>query len=123
MEETRGFSFPFRINPSTGGVEWAGGKEKIRQNIRVILGVRHGERPMVRDFGTPVHSQVHNPNDEALGVLIQKQVQEALLVWEPRVIVTSARVERSEGELQLHVTYQHVSEPITDEFILPLMAS
>lgn len=120
MEEAKGFCFPFRIDPSTGGVEWASGNEKIRQNIRVILGVRHGERPMVRDFGTPIHSQVHNPNDEALGVLVQKQIQEALLVWEPRVIVTSARVEQVEGELQLHVMYRHVSEPIVDEFILPL---
>lgn len=120
MEKVKGIKFPFRIDPSTGGVECASGDEKIRQNIRMVLGVRQGERPMARDFGTIVHSLVHNPNDEVLEELIKKQVQESLLVWEPRIVITSARVERNEGEIELRLTYRHVSEPIVDELIVSL---
>ena len=44
----------------------AEGEDKIRQNVRLILGTRLGERPMLRDFGTRMPGLVHDPNDEVL---------------------------------------------------------
>jgi phage baseplate assembly protein W len=120
MEEISGVAFPFRIDPATGGVQWAKNDEKIRQNVRLILSVSQGERPMLRDYGSIVQSMVQNPNDAALAKLLQKHIQEILLVWEPRIMVTSAHVKQSEAELEIHVIYRHVTDPRVDELIIPL---
>ncbi len=49
MSDVTGFAFPFRVDPSSGGVASATGRDKIRQNIRQIIATRFGERPMLRD--------------------------------------------------------------------------
>jgi phage baseplate assembly protein W len=120
MSEADGIAFPFRIDPETGGVAWASGMEKIRQDVRILLGTRHGERPMLRDFGTRIHSLVHEPNDEVLSDLLRKQAHEALAQWERRIIVTRAAIARSGGELRLIINYLHTDAPISAEMSIPL---
>jgi len=120
IEDVKGATFPFRIDESSGGIAWAGGREKIRQNLRVILGTRVGERPMLREFGTRLHSLLHSPNDEELAELVESQIRQSLLQWEPRILVTSARVEREEGELRLRLEYVHTDERVFGQMVLPL---
>ena len=66
LDDLRGFGFPFRIDPQTGGVAWASGDQKIRQNVMLIIGTRRGERPMLREFGSQLHTLAHSPNDQVL---------------------------------------------------------
>lgn len=120
LDDIRGFGFPFRIDPRTGGVASARGTDKIRQNVAVILGTRQGERPMLRDFGARVHALVQEANDELLGKLLGEQTQQALLQWEPRILVTKAAVEQSEGEARLRLQYTYTTEPALDEMVVPL---
>lgn len=120
VRDARGFAFPFRIDPATGGVQWASGSEKIRQNIRLILSVRQGERPMLRDFGSGIHGLVQDPNDAVLAEMVKRQAQAALLAWEPRILVTGTEVEYREGELAVRLIYTHTTEPVVDSMILPL---
>lgn len=120
IEDVAGIAFPFQIDPATGGVSIATGREKIRQNIRLILSTRVGERPMLRDFGTRIANLVHDPNDEVLADLVQTQAQAALLQWEPRILLTASHVEQEEGSLTLRLRYVHTTEPIADEMSLPL---
>ncbi|KQN31432.1 hypothetical protein ASF00_01085 [Sphingomonas sp. Leaf34] len=132
-----GFGFPFRIDPLTGGIARATGLDKIRQNIRVILATRLGERPMLRDYGTRLASLVHDPNDEALAVLIRREIQQALLAWEPRIMVTALSVERHGGggsrggsggpsngdpdaTLSLRLDYTLTNDAATDRLMVPL---
>jgi uncharacterized protein len=119
-EQIAGVAFPFAIDPQTGGVTWAHGREKIRQNLRVILGTRVGERPMQRNFGTRIPSLVHDVNDAMLAQIALEQAREALLQWEPRVLVTDARVQQEEGEMRLTLRYAFLAEQINDELALPL---
>ncbi len=120
IEDVRGPSFPFRIDPDTGGVTTTSGREKVSQNLRVILGTRSGERPMARAFGTRIASLVHNPNDDVLADVLEKQVQQALMQWEPRVLVTRTRIEQNEGEAVLRIDYVHTQERIAGQMVLPL---
>ncbi len=120
IQDVKGAGFPFRIDESSGGVAWASGREKIRQNLRVILGTRAGERPMLREFGTRLHSLLHSPNDEELAELVENQIRQSLLQWEPRILVTSAKVEREEGELRLRIEYVHTAERVVGQMVLPL---
>ena len=87
---------------------------------------------MLRDYGTRVASLVHDPNDEALAVLIRREVQEALLAWEPRVLVTALSVDRGssgassdgagdpDATLQLRLEYTLSNEAATDRLVVTL---
>ena len=94
-----GFAFPFRIAPG-GGVATSSDREKIRQNILVILGTRLGERAMLRNFGTRLPSLVHEPNDDVLANVIETQAREALVQWEPRILVQAVDVEPDPSDAQ-----------------------
>jgi uncharacterized protein len=120
VDDIRGVGFPFRIDPKTGGVAWSIGSEKIRHNVSVILGTRPGERPMLREFGARIHALLQEVNDAALAQLLVDQSRQALLQWEPRVLVTRTSVDQSEGELRLKLEYVHTNEPIMNEMIVPL---
>lgn len=115
LDDIQGTAFPFRIDPATGGVAMAKGAEKLRQNVRLILGTRVGERPMLRDFGTRVPALAHEPNDDVLADILQRQTQQALLQWEPRIIVTNMQLKQSEGEAQLSITYFYIDEQVSDQ--------
>jgi uncharacterized protein len=120
IDDIQGMAFPFRIDPTTGGVSWAKGRDKIRQNVRIILGTRVGERPMLRDFGSRLPGLVHDPNDDVLAELAQTQTKQALLQWEPRILVTTTKVERIEGQFRLQLNYVHTEEPVSGQLLLPL---
>lgn len=120
MADPRGPAFPFRIDPQTGGVAWSGGTEKVREDLRVLLGTRLGERPMLREFGTRIHTLVHEPADDVTADLLRKQAHEAVLRWERRVIVTRAELARTDAELRLVLTYVHSDRPGSGDMIVPL---
>ncbi len=115
-----GMSFPFRIDPVTGSIAWASGSDKIRQNILLILGTRSGERPMLRNIGTRLRSLLHDPNDDVLVELVSKEVQDALLIFEPRILVTGVSTEQSEGVLFLRLSYIHTALMQPDEVLVPI---
>jgi hypothetical protein len=120
ISDVAGPGYPFQIDPNTGGVAWATGTDKLRQNIQLILGTRYGERPMNRNFGTRIHTLVHDPNDGVLASLLQSQVQQNLMQFEPRILVTHTSLTQSEGEVQMVVNYTYTTEPVADQLILPL---
>ena len=119
-DSVKGFGFPFRIDPATGGIAWTSGKDKIRQNVSLILGTRQGERPMLRDFGTRIPSLVHDPNDDVLATAVREQVMAALLRFESRVLGTNVTTERADGELRVRINYIYVEEGMSDSLIIPL---
>ena len=120
IDDIAGPAFPFRIDPVSGRVAWASGRDKLRQNVRLVLGTRAGERPMLREYGTRIHSLLHNPNDDVVSELLQTQAQQALLQFEPRVLVTQMSVIQAEGEVRMQLSYTITTEPIADQLILPL---
>jgi len=118
--DVRGAAYPFQIDPVTGRVEWSEGSEKIAENVRIILATRRGERPMNRDFGASVQELVHEPNDGGLGRLIVKMAREALMQFEPRIVVLDAAVQQRHGELVLELRYIHSDRPQADLMVIPI---
>ena len=111
MLDVRGPSYPFAIDPARGGVAWAVGTDKLVDNVRLILTTRLGERPMFRDFGTPIHSLVHEPNEGSLARLIARHAREALMQLEPRIIVTDVGFIQDGGMLTLELKYMLADDP------------
>ncbi|MFN3241094.1 MAG: GPW/gp25 family protein [Planctomycetota bacterium] len=116
----KGLSLPFRIDPASGGVQSATGDQKIKMNLRSLLGTRHGERPMLRDFGSRIHSLVHELNDPALARSITKHLQESLLGWERRVFVTDTATQSIEGQLHVVLRYRYVDTQEEQEVAIPV---
>lgn len=122
LDDVRGVAFPFRIDPETGRVAMTGGEAKVRDNVRLIVGTRIGERPMLRMFGTRIPALVHDPDDEILVEIAAKQAVEALLQWEPRIVVTGSAVEPAggPGEVRLRLDYVHTNAQVAGSAVLPI---
>ena len=68
----------------------------MREAIRIILGTSPGERVMRPDFGAGLDQFVFEPVSAATVARMQRQVREALVIWEPRIDVEDVTV-RPEG--------------------------
>jgi phage baseplate assembly protein W len=104
----RGWSFPVKPDPA-GRLLYRGGDELIRQSILLILSTAPGERQMRPEFGCGIHDLVFAANTAALRGLVQQQVREALVRWEPRIDVLDVRVETPADQrnyLLIHVDYR-----------------
>ncbi len=93
---------------------------RIRQNVVQILSTRLGERTMLRNFGSRLPGLVQEPNSEVLAKIAESQAREALAAWEPRIIVTTSRVDGAEGELHLYLEYIYSNTGETDQLGFPI---
>jgi phage baseplate assembly protein W len=83
-------------------------EEDIRQAIRIILETRPGERVMRPEFGAGLHALVFEPMSQRTLSLVRHRVQEALVLWEPRIdqVTVQARLEAPHGRLLLDIRYR-----------------
>ena len=89
-----GRGWPFPVRPGERGrLALAGGEEKIRQSLWLILSTAPGERQMRPAFGCGIHDLVVEANTAALRGMVRDKVREALTRFEPRIDVVDVRVE------------------------------
>ncbi len=101
----RGFGFPFRFDPATGGVATSEYEENIKQCITVILGTKPGERQMLPEFGCRVHELMFAPTTRSTATTIAQMVKSALERWEPRIEVVKVEAWPDPGgtvKVQVH---------------------
>jgi phage baseplate assembly protein W len=104
----RGWSFPVETDPS-GDVELVEAERDIEQSIRIILETAPGERVMRPEFGCGIHDYVFETVDATTRTLIETEIEEALVRWEPRIEVLSVGAEmgdRREGRLDVTIEYR-----------------
>lgn len=103
----RGWAFPIRLDQQ-GDIALASGEDDIRQAILIILGTTPGERVMRPDFGAGLQALVFEPLNTATKALVKHRVEEALLVWEPRIDSLEVNVtdERTLGRLLIELRYR-----------------
>ncbi len=104
-----GRGWPLPVRPVAGRLAWAGGEEKIRQSLWLVLATAPGERQMRPDFGCGIHDLVFEPNTAALRGRLAVEVREALIRWEPRVDVLDVRVEtppQARNHLLISIDYR-----------------
>ncbi len=119
-ETIKGPAYPFVIDPATGGVSWSTGRQKLTENIRLILGMRIGERPMNRNFGTPIRDLLQEANDGGLARLIARHARETLTQLEPRIFVTDVQFSSKGGELVLQLRYAPADRPQSETISIAL---
>ena len=103
-----GFTFPFQINPATGGVSKSTGSDKLRENLKQIILTGVGERVMCREYGGGVSQLVNDPNNTALSAIVQHQITKNITRWEPRVLLQEVAItqdRRDLGKLWVEIRY------------------
>jgi phage baseplate assembly protein W len=81
-----GLAFPLQVD-RRGGIALARDETDIEQAIELILGTAPGERPMRPEFGCGVHDFVFDSIDANTIGRMEEAIRQALLRWEPRIIV------------------------------------
>jgi len=85
-----GVSFPIDVHD--GALVLAQYEESVRQSIKIVLGTAKGERVMRPEFGCGIHDYVFAPFNATTSGRISQAVQEALLLFEPRIDVRDVQV-------------------------------
>ena len=103
----RGLAFPPAVD-AAGGIAMAEYEEDIRQAIRIILDTDPGERVMRPDFGAGLRALVFEPINTHTLALARHRVEQALVVWEPRIDSVTVRTEArpAQGLIAIDVRYR-----------------
>lgn len=116
----RGWAFPVRLT-SDGEIATVAEEEDVQQAIRIILGTARGERVMRVSFGSGLRNLMFEPINTTTISLVKHHVEEALIVWEPRIDNVSVTVtsEAPLGRLLLDVHYRVRSSNIFYNLVYP----
>jgi phage baseplate assembly protein W len=104
----RGWAFP--VAPAADGdVAMAEYEDDVEQAIRIILGTNRDERPMRADFGAGLDDFAFEPLSTTTAALVRQRVEEALVLWEPRIDRVEVRVHPvrpGDHELRIEIDYR-----------------
>lgn len=104
----KGFAFPINVDVS-GAVAYSIYEKSIEESIRIILSTTPGERLMRPDFGCSINEIVFSPNSPRTISLAVRYIEEAIVKWEPRVIlkeVTGERDPHNPVKVNIHIEYE-----------------
>jgi len=86
----KGWASP--ISPGVnGGIKFSQYEKSIEESIRTILNTTPGERLMRPDFGCMINEMVFSPNRPQSIAQAEHYVREAIIKWEPRVILKDVK--------------------------------
>jgi phage baseplate assembly protein W len=92
-----GWQFPVQVK-STGKIALSKYEEDIREAIWIILSTAKGERVMRPDFGCGIHELVFSVVNATTMGLVEANVREGLIMWEPRIELINIEVTTDESE-------------------------
>lgn len=103
-------------------LSYASGSDKVRQSIWIILDTEPGERLMRPTFGCGLRRYLMHPNTTATRALIQRDVERALVNWEPRIELQEVRVNGAEDPalVAIQIMYRHRLDGSPDNLVYPL---
>lgn len=116
-----GWAFPPGLE-ADGTIAEAAYDEDIRQAIRIIMFTNRGERVMRPDFGAGLKEFVFEPVTTSTLAAVQKRVQDALTLWEPRIDVLAVQVTTEPPErntLLIHVIYRVRATNTVENLVYP----
>lgn len=82
----KGLSFPFSTD-AHGNISMSSYERSVEESIRIILGTTPGERVMQPEFGCRINDILFSSNSGKTISLATHYIEEALVRWEPRIIV------------------------------------
>ena len=101
-----GWAFPLQIKLQ-GIFKLSSARENIEESIAIILGTKLGERVYRPNFGSRLSELAFAPMNRQTLLLIRLYVQEALTMWEPRIVLDRVYTEPNprEGLVNIIIEY------------------
>lgn len=93
-----GWTFPVKVDPSSGHIATSKAEKDIRESIWIILSTAPGERVMRPDFGCGIHELVFDLMNRSTLGLFESRVRDALTRWEPRVEIVNVDLSTREAD-------------------------
>ncbi|MDZ8086061.1 MAG: GPW/gp25 family protein [Nostoc sp. DedQUE12b] len=102
----KGWAFPLGVSVQ-GTVQQSSIIPNIEESILIILRTRLGERVYRPDFGCRLEELIFAPMNTQTLLLAKLYTQEALVKWEPRIILDAVRTEPDpvRGRLDIIIEY------------------
>jgi phage baseplate assembly protein W len=104
----RGWAFPPSFSLGGAEVQTVSGVESIQHSLRILLGTVPGERVLQEAFGCDLPSLLFKELDQGLINTIERLVGDAVLDYEPRIVLDKLAVEQSPADpslLHIHLFY------------------
>lgn len=119
-----GIAFPLQINVQ-GGIQLSAAEPNIEECIIIILRTSLGERVYRPNFGSRLSELVFEPLNTQTLLLIRLYVEEALEMWEPRIILKDVRADPDpvRGKVNIIIEYQPKNSPDTRSLVYPFYLS
>jgi len=95
-----GWKFPLQVDPG-GRIALSKFEQRVEESIYLILSTARGERLMLPEFGCGIHDLVFEPNNASTIALVEANVRDALVAFEPRIDVLSINAESPEEQPNL----------------------
>jgi phage baseplate assembly protein W len=121
----RGPRFPLRPDPATGAMAMVDREQIIRQSIEAILDTDPGERVMRPDFGCGLGRYLMEPNTAMTRTSMQRDINDALSRWEPRIQLTNVAVTPGEEPslVWIEISYVRLADRREDNLVYPFYLS
>lgn len=101
-----GWSFPLRVNVQ-GSLQLSSDVRNVEESIRIILNTKLGERVYRPNFGSRLSELVFAPMNTQTLLLIRVYVEEALEMWEPRIVLDGVYTEPEPIRGRVNITIEY----------------
>jgi uncharacterized protein len=104
----RGWSFPPVFNKVEKEVQMLEAEADIRSSVEIILSTELGERVLIPSFGWKRSLWLFESLTTTAATLIQKEIETALLIYEPRININAVSLQPGapeEGKVNILVDY------------------
>jgi uncharacterized protein len=112
----RGIQFPPRVGPD-GRVAWSEGEDNVRENIRILLMTRPGERLFLDDYGAGLDKSLFEPNTVTTRQGLKDRISQSLQQWEQRISLENVDVEADPNDPRsaiASITYKLVATQLRE---------
>ncbi len=107
----RGWSFPPTFDSEIGAINMVEDVQDIQESLHILLSTSLGERVMQSNYGCNLKDYQFEPVNNALLSFLEDLIQNAILYFEPRILLESIEItqpedfELIEGKLRIELEY------------------
>lgn len=122
----RGWSFPPAFDQSRKTVDMLEAEDDIRSSLEILLSTEIGERVMRHNFGWKRDRWLFESLTTTAASAMQKEIENALLFFEPRIDLNRVRLlpgDRESGLVEIHVDYVVRNTNTRNNLVFPFYLS
>jgi phage baseplate assembly protein W len=119
-----GWSFPPTFSRTLLGVETVSGLADIRESLQILFSTAQGERIMLPDYGCDLWRMVFRGLTTTLTTQLRDMVEQAIVLWEPRIDVLSVSADADperDGLVNIGVEFVVRRTNTRSNFVYPFM--